>query len=127
MKNGNKKKVEWSKAITGLVILFFAGYGIWSGIRYYQLCLIAIEKDSMMPDATLAVTCVTTILAALMSYCLYQWGLKNSRNKYGIDSEGEPFVTPGPYSEEDRSRRSTRRTCRGRWRRWGCRWAGSRH
>lgn len=96
-----KKKVEWSKVITGIVILFFAGYGIWSGIRYYQLCVMAIEKDSMMPDATLAVTCVTTILAALMSYCLYQWGLKNSRNKYGVDSEGEPFVLPGPYSEEE--------------------------
>lgn len=99
--NRNKKKVEWSKVVTALVITFFAGYGIWSGIRYYQLCLIAIEKDAMMPDATLAVTCVTTILAALMSYCLYQWGLKNSRNKYGVDAEGEPFVLPGPYSEEE--------------------------
>jgi hypothetical protein len=26
-----------------------------------------------------------------MSYLLYQMGLKNSRNKYGIDSEGQPF------------------------------------
>lgn len=101
MKDGNKKKVEWSKIITGIVILFFAGYGIWSGIRYYQLCKMAIEQGSMMPDATLAVTCVTTILAALMSYCLYQWGLKNSRNKYGIDAEGEPFIIPGPYSHEE--------------------------
>ena len=48
MKDGNKKKVEWSKIITGIVILFFAGYGIWSGIRYYQLCKMAIEQGSMM-------------------------------------------------------------------------------
>ena len=44
-----------------------------------------------MPDATLAVTSVTTVLGALMSYLLYQAGLKNSRNKYGIDSDGQPF------------------------------------
>lgn len=97
----NNKKVEWSKVATGLIILFFAGYGIWSGLRYYQLCQLAIETNSMMPDATLAVTCVTTILAALLSYCLYQWGLKNSRNKYGIDSDGQPFKQKLEISDED--------------------------
>lgn len=97
----NKKRVEWSKIVTGAVILFFACYGVWSGIRYYQLCKLAIEQDSMMPDATLAVTCVTTILAALLSYCLYQWGLKNSRNKYGIDADGQPFVTKNEITDDD--------------------------
>ena len=32
---------------------------------------MAIENNTEMPDPTLAVTCVTTVLAALLSYCLY--------------------------------------------------------
>lgn len=26
-----------------------------------------------------------------MSYLMYQFGLKNSRNKFGIDSDGNPY------------------------------------
>ena len=44
-----------------------------------------------MPDATLAVTAMSVVVGALLSYLLYQMGLKNSRNKYGIDEDGQPF------------------------------------
>lgn len=96
-----KKKIEFSKIITLLAIMIFAGYGVWSGIEYYRLCQQAIALGSTMPDPTLAVTCVTTIIASIGSYCLYQFGLKNSRNKYGISSEGEPFVVKNDIADED--------------------------
>ena len=85
------KKTEWSKRFAGFMALALGIYGIWCGIKYYQLCELAIEYNSIMPDATLAVTSVSTVLASLMSYLLYQMGLKNSRNKYGIDENGQPF------------------------------------
>lgn len=86
-----KKKIEWSKFFCAAIALCFGLYGVWCGIEYYRLSKIAIETASTMPDATLAVTCVTTVIASLVSYLLYQGSLKNSRNKYGIDSNGQPF------------------------------------
>lgn len=94
------KKFEFSKIITLLTILIFTLYGVWSGIEYYSLAKLAIETNSIMPDSTLATTCVTTILGAVLAYCLYQWGLKNSRNKYGIDAEGQPFKQEAYFSDE---------------------------
>lgn len=86
-----KKKIEWSKKFCGIVAFGFGLYSIWCGIEYYTLCALAIENGTTMPDAALAVTCVSTVVASLVSYLLYQAGLKNSRNKYGIDANGEPF------------------------------------
>lgn len=77
-----KKKFEWSKVICGLIIL----YGIANGVLYN----IAVFMDKM-PDSSLAVQSVTTIIGGYMSYLLYQFGLKNSRNKFGVDSEGTPY------------------------------------
>ena len=85
------KKVEWSKKFSALIALGFGAYGIWCGIKYYELCRAAIDNFSILPDPTLAVACVTTVIASLVSYLLYQAGLKNSRNKYGIDEDGQPF------------------------------------
>ena len=45
------------------------------------------------PDPELAVQSVITIVGAFLSYVLYQFGLKSSRNKYGIDPDGQPFKT----------------------------------
>lgn len=92
-------KMEWSKKFAGAIAIGLGIYGIWCGIKYYELCELAIEYNTILPDATLAVTSVTTVIASLMSYLLYQMGLKNSRNKYGIDAEGQPFKTI-PTSEE---------------------------
>ena len=77
-----RKKFEWSKFICGVIIL----YGIANGVLYN----IAIFMDKC-PDAALAVQSVTTIIGGYMSYLLYQFGLKNSRNKFGIDDEGNPY------------------------------------
>lgn len=95
-----KKKLEWSKLLTFAVVSFFAIYGVWSGIEYYTLCRLAIEENSTMPDATLAVTCVTTILASLVSYCLYNFGLKNSLNKNHLTIDDVTgFISPINKSE----------------------------
>lgn len=95
------KKFEFSKFLTLFAVIIFALYGVWSGIEYYKLCKIAITCGGQMPDAILAVTCVTTILGALLSYALYQFGLKNSRNKYRIDANGEPMVEKIVYTDEN--------------------------
>lgn len=91
MKNKKKKKIEWSKLFCSLIAAIFAIYGIWCGFEYYKLCRLAIETCSSMPEPTLAVVNVSTVIASLLSYLLYQMGLKNSRNKYKVDSEGVPF------------------------------------
>lgn len=77
-----KKKIEWSKFICGVLVV----YGIANGVLFN----IAVFMDKA-PDPTLAVQSVTTIIGGYMSYLLYQFGLKNSRNKFGIDSEGNPY------------------------------------
>lgn len=78
----NKKKFEWSKFVCGLIIL----YGVANGVIYN----VAIFMDKM-PDSALAVQSITTIIGGYMSYLLYQFGLKNSRNKFGIDEDGTPY------------------------------------
>ena len=43
------------------------------------------------PDSAVPVSSMVQIFGAILSYCLYQLGLKHSRNKYGIDENGQPF------------------------------------
>lgn len=81
------KKTEWSKVITGVVIIGIGVYGIWCGIEYYTLAKLAIKYNTAMPDVALAVTCVTTVIASLLSYCTYNAFLKNSLNKYGLTKD----------------------------------------
>ena len=87
MMKHKKKKIETSKLMAGVVIVSFGIYGIWCGIEYYILTKLAIENNTEMPDPTLAVTCVTTVLASLLSYCTYNAFLKNSLNKYGLTKD----------------------------------------
>ena len=77
-----KKKFEWSKLICGIIIL----YGIANGVVYN----IAVFMDKAA-DPTLAVQSVITIVGGYLSYLMYQFGLKNSRNKFGIDGDGNPY------------------------------------
>ena len=100
MKNKNKKKFEWSKMLCGIITAVFGGFSMWSIYEYYHLAQMAIMAGSMlMPDATVAVTCITVVIGSLLSYFLYQFGLKNSRNKYGVDSEGNPYKQKIEYEE----------------------------
>ena len=92
-----KKKIEWSKMFCGLVAGCFGLFSIWCVVEYYCLMRTAILTNSTnMPDATIAVTCISVVIGALLSYLLYQMGLKNSRNKYGIGPDGQPFCATIP-------------------------------
>lgn len=86
-----KKKAEWSKKLCTIIAFGFGAFALWCGFEYYVLAARAIELNSVMPDPTLAVTSMSIVIGALLSYLLYQMGLKNSRNKYGIDENGQPF------------------------------------
>ena len=77
-----KRKFEWAKFVCGMLVV----YAILCGVAYY----IAIFMDKS-PDSALAVQSCITLLGGYLSYCLYQFGLKNSRNKYSIDENGQPY------------------------------------
>jgi len=88
------KKFEFSKFISAIVITISTGISIWSIIKYYSLIELAIESNNnyITPNASLPIAAIGTILGTILSYCLYQFGLKNSRNKYGVDAEGNPLI-----------------------------------
>ena len=87
-----RKKKEWSRRFAGILAGGFGILAIWATVRYYNLMELAIlSQSTVVPDAALPVAFVTVVIAALLSYLLYQMGLKNSRNKYGIDADGQPF------------------------------------
>ena len=79
------KNIEWSKIITLLVSISCLVYAFWSGVRYYELVQLAIEQNSMvMPDATLPVTGITSLICSVLGYFTYQSILKTSLNKNGL-------------------------------------------
>lgn len=87
-----KRKAEWSKKFAGITAGGFGLLAVWATFRHYELAELAIiNQSTAAPDPSLAIAFVKTVIAALLSYLLYQAGLKNSRNKYGIDEDGRPF------------------------------------
>lgn len=86
------KKREFSKIFCAVAAIGMSRLGVWLIEEYYRLMELAIETCSMAtPDATLPIAGLTAIIAPIVSYLLYQVGLKNSRNKYGVDADGQPF------------------------------------
>ena len=64
------KKVEFSKLLCGVIAAVIGIVAVYAIVRYYSLMKLAIQTGSMVvPDATLAVTCVGTLLGAFLSYC----------------------------------------------------------
>lgn len=75
-------KTEFSKFIVvTAVIIALANLGL-----YWHAIFMGYDPDSAVP-----ITAMVQIFGSILSYCLYQLGLKNSRNKYGIDENGQPF------------------------------------
>ena len=85
-------KKEFSKMIVVTAVLI----AVFNIIVYW----IAVFKD-LNPDSTMPVSSMVQIFGAILSYCLYQLGLKNSRNKYGIDANGQPFKLNDSSSQYD--------------------------
>ena len=91
----NKTKKEFSKMFCAIASLTFMFIGCWMIWKYYNLVEMAIQMESSaLPDAVLPVTGITSILVPFISYLLYQFKLKNSRNKYGINEQGVPYCMP---------------------------------
>ena len=87
-----KKKLEFSKAACTVAFVVLLLLGVWMVLRYYSLVQLAIASGAdVLPDASLPIAGISFILAPLISYLLYQLGLKNSRNKYGVDESGQPY------------------------------------
>ena len=82
MKNQQKHKREFSKALAAVIVAF----GMLTVVAYYA----AVFSDHMV-DAAVAVAGISQIIGGGFAYLLYQLGLKNSRNKYGIDADGQPY------------------------------------
>ena len=86
-----KKKKDFSKVIMAIILIF----GLANGVMYHIEILCGFQ-----PDPALAVQSVITIVGSFVSYVLYSFGLKNSRNKYGVDETGEPWKIKA-YDDEE--------------------------
>ena len=91
-KRAKSNKKEFSKMMCVVAFVIFLLLGAWMIYRYYDLMSVAIVNDSSItPDASLPIAGITFIFAPILSYLTYQAGLKNSRNKYGVDENGQPY------------------------------------
>ena len=79
-------KTEFSKFIVVTAVII--------AITNLALYWLAIFMD-YEPDSAVPISAMVQIFGAILSYCLYQLGLKNSRNKYGVDENGHPFKEGG--------------------------------
>lgn len=96
-----RKKFEFSKLLCVLASLVFMFIGCWMIWRYYILVQLAIETNSAVaPDSALPIAGITAIITPLISYLLYQFKLKNSRNRYGISENGVPYTMPEENTNE---------------------------
>ena len=75
----NKKRIEFSKILVAWALCMTTLCVILS----YVLAFLYRDACS---DVTIAV--ITTCIAIAVSYEAKSFGEKNSRNKYGVDSEG---------------------------------------
>lgn len=86
-----KKPKEYAQKLAAICL----GAGIANLLLYHIEVMYALYQcSSVLPDASIGTQTIITVLGSFISYCLYQFGLKNSRNKYRIDADGQPFVEP---------------------------------
>lgn len=75
-------KLEFSKIIVFFMLLITIG---WVSTSYF---LAFFGKD---PNEIVTVTVISTLMVTLISYYVSKTTEKMSRNKYGIDKNGNPF------------------------------------
>lgn len=77
------KKIETSKILCVVVMVFsFLGAAT---------CFVLAFLDKGSVCETLAITMFSGGVIDVLGYLTYQGTMKNSRNKYGIDSNGVPY------------------------------------
>lgn len=54
----------------------------------------------LQPDSSVACTGMVEMIAPVLGYFVYQAKLKDSRNKYGIDENGIPYVVSRKTEDE---------------------------
>jgi len=92
---GKVFNIEFSKLMCIVAVVVFTLVAIYSIGEYYVLVKMAIENDcSVLPDASLPIAGITGILAAVLSYCLYQGGLKASLNKNKLTIGEDGVIKP---------------------------------
>lgn len=74
--------MEFSKKLTLFLILF----GICGIIASYVLAFLGMNVND-----TVTVALISQIMGTCISYLLYQYKLKASRNKHKVDEHGIPF------------------------------------
>ncbi len=82
--SAEKKRFHLEKSTVLAILCLALGGG--SIVAYW----VALFRG-LYPDASVAVKSLEIVVGGLLSYCLYQFGLKNSRNKYGVDADGNPY------------------------------------
>ena len=76
------EKLEFSKWILVAVL-------VWGMILVTSSFILAAIDKNVNEGVTIAV--ISTIVGTIMGYMIYQFKLKDSRNKYKVDEEGVPF------------------------------------
>ena len=87
-----KKKIEYSKIMCTLIVI----YGVANGILYN----IQVFMDKAA-DPALAIQSVITIVGGFLSYLIYQFSCKNSMNKFGVTPDGKIYFDSGKNTEEE--------------------------
>lgn len=74
--------MEFSKRLSIILIVF----GMLGVIASYVLAFLGKETNY-----TVTVSLITEIMVTGIAYLTYQYKLKDSRNKHGVDEEGVPY------------------------------------
>ena len=74
--------MEFSKILTVFLVFFGVGCIIASYILAFA------GKDT---NDSVTIALISQVVATNVGYLTYQYGLKHSRNKHGIDENGQPF------------------------------------
>lgn len=89
MKN---RKPEFKKSILLIIIFFCMACVVWS--------FILASVGSYEVNDNLASTMFATVVGTYISYVLASYGEKNSRNKYGIDKDGNKRPKEGEKGDD---------------------------
>lgn len=89
-KTKKKKKTETSKILCVVCLAVFLTLTVFSVVAYFYAELAAIRSGAEAPSATIPLALVWADVGFYLSYCGYNGFLKNSRNKYGVDENGNP-------------------------------------
>lgn len=77
------KKFEFKKLALGLIVFISI---LWVSFSYI---LALLEKET---NSSIAVASIGSIIGVYIAYCTTSFKEKDSRNKYGIDSDGNKIT-----------------------------------